>query len=192
MLKHAPAHRLDRFTSGCLLLTNDATTARAIDRNFRRHEVQKQYVAVVHGSPLTDRFDIDAPLGPAPTSRVAGKVGVVADGLPAMTHVEVLARALDRTLLRAIPRTGRRHQIRAHLAHVGHAIVGDLIYGDDERQFIRLQRGQAVDAVPGLVAGRHLLHAHRLAFADPHTQQGIDVTAPWPADFGRWPVAADG
>jgi 23S rRNA pseudouridine1911/1915/1917 synthase len=109
-----------------------------------------------------------------------------------MTHVEVLARALDRTLLRAIPRTGRRHQIRAHLAHVGHAIVGDLIYGDDERQFIRLQRGQAVDAVPGLVAGRHLLHAHRLAFADPHTQQGIDVTAPWPADFGRWPVAADG
>jgi 23S rRNA-/tRNA-specific pseudouridylate synthase len=106
------------------------------------------------------------------------------DGLVATTQVEVLARLPDRTLLRVSPRTGRRHQIRVHLAHAGHPIVGDLLYGPDERQFIRLQRGQPVTVPSGLSAGRHLLHAERLAFDEPASGQRIEVVAPWPADFG--------
>jgi 23S rRNA pseudouridine1911/1915/1917 synthase len=185
-LGHAPAHRLDRFTSGCLLLTRDAATARALDRAFQEHSVEKEYLAVVAGSPLHDRFDVAAPLGVDPASRVTGKVTVTALGAPAVTHFEVLARRRERTLLRAQPRTGRRHQIRVHLAHIGHPIVGDVLYGDDERNFIRLQRGQPIECPLGLVPGRHLLHAARLVFPDPDTQRRIEVQAPWPADFGVW------
>jgi 23S rRNA pseudouridine1911/1915/1917 synthase len=188
MLAAAPAHRLDRFTSGCLLLTTDPVAARRLDAAFRAHAIAKEYLAVVHGSPRADRFEIDAPLGPHPSSRITGKVGVVASGLAAATTIEVLARTSDRALVRARPRTGRRHQIRAHLAAVGHAIVGDLIYGADERQFIRMQRGQAVDTAAGLCVGRHLLHAHRLAFAAPCTGQPIVATAPLPSDFAGWPA----
>ncbi len=179
-----PAHRLDRGTSGCLLLTRDQATARCFDLAFRARCVEKQYIAVVEGSPANDVFAIEAPLGPDTTSRVPGKVAVFASGAPAATHIEVLAHMGDRTLLRARPLTGRRHQIRAHLAHVGHPIVGDLLYGGDERRFIRFQLGQPVETPAGLVAGRHLLHAHRLAFLDPASQERIEVAAPWPADFG--------
>lgn len=180
----APAHRLDRFTSGCLVLTVLRDTARAFDKAFRAHLVEKHYVAVVAGRVADDRFIIEAPLGFAAGSRVTGKVGVCRDGVPAATDVEVLQRLGDSTLLRVRPRTGRRHQIRAHLAHRGHPIVGDLLYGPDERQFIRLQRGQPVDAPAGLVPGRHLLHAERIDFADPVSGQRLSVVAPWPVDFG--------
>jgi RluA family pseudouridine synthase len=183
----APAHRLDRFTSGCLLLTRDRATARAFDLAFREHRVEKTYLAVVEGAPVADRGEVDAPLGVDPGSRVTGKVRVSAAGEPACTRFEVLARQGERTLLQAWPRTGRRHQIRVHLAHLGHPIVGDVLYGGDERRFIRLQRGQPIAAPPGLVPGRHLLHAARLAFADPATQQRVEVCAPWPADFGFRP-----
>ncbi len=184
VLGHAPAHRLDRFTSGCLLLTRDAATARAMDRAFRERSVDKEYLAVVEGAPAQDRFDVDAPLGVDATSRVTGKIAVTATGSAAVTRFEVLARRGDRTLLRAQPLTGRRHQIRVHLAHLGHPLVGDVLYGDDERRFIRLQRGQPFDVPPGLVPGRHLLHAARLAFPDPVTQQRVFVVSPLPADFG--------
>lgn len=184
MLQLAPAHRLDRFTSGCLLLTSDRRTARALHGAFLAQRIEKEYLAVVHGEPMADQFEIDAPLGLAPVSRVTGKVGVVAGGQPATTCVEVLVRRDGRALVRVQPRTGRRHQVRAHLAHAGHAIVGDLLYGDDERAFIRWQRGQRVAVPPGLVPGRHLLHAHCLRFPEPSTQAPCEVRAPWPADFG--------
>jgi 23S rRNA pseudouridine1911/1915/1917 synthase len=131
---------------------------------------------------------IDAPLGVDAGSRVPNKVAVQALGAPATTRIEVLARHGDRTLLRARPLSGRRHQIRVHLAHVGHAIVGDLLYGGDERAFLRSLLGR-VDTTPsGLAAGRHLLHAHRLAFRDPVSARRVEVEAPWPADFdfGRY------
>ncbi len=184
LLQQAPAHRLDRFTSGCLVLTSQREAARAMDRAFQAHRIEKQYLAVVHGMPPTERFDIEVPLGIDVASRVTGKVCARTAGLTASTHVEVMAHANERTLLRVQPRTGRRHQIRAHLAHIGHPIIGDLLYGDDERQFIRLQRGQPVTTPPGLVAGRHLLHACRIVFPDPTSQERVEVCAPWPTDLG--------
>lgn len=187
-LQAAPAHRLDRFTSGCLLLTRDSQVARGFDVAFRARLVAKEYLAIVHGTPRQPRFVVEAPLGIDGRSRVTGKVAVVPTGQTACTEFEVLASAGDRSLLRAWPRTGRGHQIRVHLAHVGHSIVGDLLYGADERQFIRFQRGQPVNSPPGLVVGRHLLHASRLQFVDPLHGRPVDVSAPWPLDFGAWSV----
>jgi 23S rRNA pseudouridine1911/1915/1917 synthase len=183
-LDAAPAHRLDRFTSGCLLLTRDPTTARHFDLLFRAHAIAKHYLAVIHGSPEHDEFEIEAPIGDATGSRVPGKAAVTETGRPALTCVRVIAREGNRTLVRASPRTGRRHQLRVHLAHAGHAIVGDLLYGEDERQFVRLLMGQPTATPPDLVPGRHLLHAHWLAFAAPGTMAQIEITAPWPSDFG--------
>lgn len=180
----SPAHRLDRFTSGCVLVTTDAERARAFDRAFREHRIAKEYVAVVTGTPPAATFEVDAPLGVDTRSRVTGKIGVLPDGLPARTTFSVLAKVGERTLLRAAPQTGRRHQIRVHLAHVGLPIVGDVLYGADERHFIRLQRGQPFPVPEGLVPGRHLLHAQRLVFADPTSGAVVDVSAPWPVDFG--------
>lgn len=183
-LRMSPAHRLDRYTSGCLLLTSDPQLARSFDRAFREHRIVKEYVAVVEGAPPALQFEVDAPLGVDVHSRVTGKIAVLPDGAPARTRFTVLARFGERTLLRAEPRTGRRHQIRVHLAHIGLPIVGDVLYGPDERNFIRLQRGQPFVVPPGLLPGRHLLHAHRLQFADPGHGGAIDVQAPWPGDFG--------
>lgn len=183
-LRMSPAHRLDRYTSGCLLLTSDPQLARSFDRAFREHRIGKEYVAVVDGAPPAMQFEVDAPLGVDVHSRVTGKIAVLPDGAPARTRFTVLARFGERTLLRAEPRTGRRHQIRVHLAHVGLPIVGDVLYGPDERNFIRLQRGQPFAVPPGLLPGRHLLHAHRLQFADPGHGGAIVVQAPWPGDFG--------
>ncbi|MCU0866685.1 MAG: RluA family pseudouridine synthase [Planctomycetes bacterium] len=190
-LQAAPAHRLDRFTSGCLLLTRERAAARAFDLAFRAHRIAKEYLAIVHGTPAATSFVIEAALGLDEGSRVTDKMAVVAGGVAAQSEVEVLAARGDRTLVRVRPRTGRRHQIRVHLAHIGHPIIGDLLYGADERQFIRLQRGQPVTTPPGLLPGRHLLHASRLQFADPASGKSIDVLAPWPADFGEHePTAA--
>ncbi|MBL8735025.1 MAG: RluA family pseudouridine synthase [Planctomycetes bacterium] len=183
-LRASPAHRLDRFTSGCVLVTTDPERARAFDRAFREHRIGKEYVAIVTGTPSAPTFAVDAPLGVDTRSRVTGKIGVLPDGLPARTTFSVLAQDGERTLLRAEPHTGRRHQIRVHLAHVGLPIVGDVLYGADERHFIRLQRGQPFPVPEGLVPGRHLLHAQRLTFADPASGARVDVQAPWPLDFG--------
>ena len=178
----APAHRLDYGTSGCLLLVHDKHAARHFEAAFRERRVGKQYLAVVTGSPANDRFVIDAPIALDPDSRLPHKVRVATDGAAAITQCEVLERRPQHTLIAATPLTGRRHQIRCHLAHAGHAVLGDLVYGGDERQFIRWQLGQAIDQPDGIAAGRHLLHAHRLHLPLPDQQQ-LTIVAPIPHDF---------
>lgn len=183
LLGLAPAHRLDLETSGCLLLTRDAATARAFDVAFRAGRIDKEYLALVAGVPEADVFEVDAPLGIDATSRVPNKVAVLASGRNAATRVEVVARGADAALVRAVPRTGRRHQIRVHLAHAGHAIVGDLLYGGSERRFVARALGQRAGGVAGDDAERLRLHAHRLGFADPASGRAIRVEAPVPARF---------
>ena len=183
----APAHRLDFGTSGCLLLVHDRTVAQHFERAFRERRIEKQYIAIVKGSPDLDSFTIDAPIARDQQSRLPHKVMVSDAGAQAITHIEVLERRGERTLLRCNPQTGRRHQIRVHLAHAGHALVGDLLYGGDERQFIRWQLGQPVDLDDGVEAGRHLLHAQSLLLPLPDEQQPRRIEAAAPADFGRAP-----
>ena len=183
-----PAHRLDRFTTGCLLLTWMPEAARHFEAVFREHRAVKEYVAVVRGAPAESRFTIDAPLAHDASSRVPARMRVAMAGDPAQdarTDVEVLQAGSDSSLVRAVPLTGRRHQIRVHLAHAGHPLVGDLLYGGDERDFVRWQLGQPVATPAGLEPGRHLLHARSLTVPDLEGRE-VRVIAPDPPDFGAW------
>lgn len=183
----APAHRLDRFTSGCLLLTSTPTAARHFVAAFAGGRVDKEYAAVVEGWPEWQSCTQEAELGEARDSRVPGRMAAGGrDAREACTELRCAVRAEVAgrrwALVVARPRTGRRHQIRVHLAMAGHPVVGDLLYGGDERRFVRFQLGQPIDTPPGVVAGRHLLHARRLRAPAPEGG-GLVATAPWPRDF---------
>jgi 23S rRNA pseudouridine1911/1915/1917 synthase len=161
----APVHRLDRETSGALLLCLDKAHRAALEALFRGHEVRKEYVALVHGVPASKRATIDVPvLDEGKTARVDRR------GRRAVTHYEVLeqlpARGRPASLLRVRLDTGRHNQIRVHLAHLGHPLLGDRKYGRRD------------DGLP-----RCLLHAERLALTHPATRRPLDVRAPLPADL---------
>jgi len=186
----SPAHRLDRFTSGALLLTDDPDAARYFEPAFREGRVAKEYAAILQGRPDQPSWTCSDPIGPEQGSRVQSKVTWCATGTAgaqdAETHFAVAATIErtdgDWTLVRAAPRTGRRHQVRVHAAASGHPLVGELLHAGDERDFVRFQLGQAVELPAGIEPGRHLLHARSLAFTAP-TGEGVVVVAPWPADY---------
>jgi 23S rRNA pseudouridine1911/1915/1917 synthase len=168
----ATAHmlnRLDRETTGLVVVAKEDDLARAIRRIWERHEVVKEYQAVVHGWPTEDSGLIDGPLGKDETSPVAIKDCVRPGGAPSQTCYEVVRR-FERTegryaLLKVTPQSGRKHQIRIHLAHVGHPIVGDKLYGHDEDCYLALVEGRLTDQQrTELILPNHALHAGRLAF----------------------------
>ena len=179
-------NRLDRETSGLVVIATSAEVARTLGALFSGHAVTKTYEGIVHGHPVWEETTIDAPIGPAVGSAVAIKGAVVPDGASAQTHVEVLAR-VERdgrpfTHVRVTPRTGRKHQIRIHLAWAGHPLVGDKIYGDDETRYLRFVVGAMTpEDVSALILPQHALHAGLLAW----DWQGGRVTcaAPQPAMF---------
>lgn len=168
----APVHRLDRDTSGVLLLCLDPAHRAALEDAFRKHEVVKEYVALVHGVPPERRATIDLPIKDlGPTAKVDR------GGRRAVTRYEVLrtlpghAAGGTVSLLRLVPESGRHNQIRVHLAWLGHPLLGDATYG-------RRPRGTG-----GWRAPRCLLHAERLALRHPATGARLDVHAPLPADM---------
>ena len=124
---------------------------------------------------------IDLPLGPDPSSRIRVKMAARQDGLPSVTEYDVLRRLPSHTLLAVSPITGRQHQIRVHLAAVGHPVLGDLLY-KDEALFFGSQRR---DGSGGPLPDRHCLHAETLRFEHPVTRELLTITAPLPADFLR-------
>jgi len=161
-------HRLDRETSGVVVLARGAVVARELGQVFATRQVEKRYLAIVHGT-LAERRTIDAPLGTDDDSPVAIKDRVRPDGAAAVTDVRPL-RVLDRddgpvTLVEVAARTGRKHQIRIHLAFIGHPVVGDKLYGADERIYLRLVEGALTEADrQALRLPTHALHAASLAF----------------------------
>jgi 23S rRNA pseudouridine1911/1915/1917 synthase len=181
------AHRIDRETSGVLLIARGRAAASFLTRAFARREVAKTYLALVKGHP-PDSGRIDRPLRLLDTkSRImmgpAGQGDI--DGLPAVTRFRVLRRFHAHALCEARPETGRQHQIRVHFQSLGHPIVGDKLYGAGEALFMR-----ACDegVTPELLAHfdglpRHALHAHRLTFPHPVTGQPITVESPLPPDL---------
>lgn len=168
-------NRLDRETSGVTLVARSAPVAGELGRLFESRAVAKLYLAIVHGHPAEDAFLIEAALGRDVTSAVAIKDTVRADGAPASTRVRTLRR-FERdgrpfALLQVEPRTGRKHQIRIHLAHAGHPIVGDKIYGDSAERYLRFVEGRLTDEDrAALILANHALHAASLRF----TWRGVE------------------
>jgi 23S rRNA pseudouridine1911/1915/1917 synthase len=187
------AHRLDRETSGVLVLGRRRGTAATLKRAFRERAITKIYWAVVHGRVAHARV-IDTPLGPAIDSRVRIKIGPRPLGLggrAAYTEITPRAHATFRgapiTLVEVRPRTGRQHQIRVHLAEIGHGVVGDKLYGLDERRFLEVvedgRPAAALEAELGLA--RHALHARELALTHPTSALALRFTAPWPDELAE-------
>lgn len=168
---HRPGivHRLDKETSGCIVVAKNDSVHAALSDAFAGRLVKKTYLAVVRGTPRHRKGTIDQPVGRHPVHRQRMTVRKPPNGREAVTDYEVLASREGWSLIACMPRTGRTHQIRVHLTHLGHPIAGDPLYGRRDG------------------FGRHLLHAWRLEFAHPSTGEILRCTAPVPSDFDLVP-----
>jgi 23S rRNA pseudouridine1911/1915/1917 synthase len=186
-------NRLDRETSGLMLVAKDAAMAAQLHRAFLKKQVIKEYLAIVHGRVAEERGTIEAPIGLARGREVAIKRGVEADGQHAVTEWWVEGRAARFTMLRVQLHTGRAHQIRVHLAHIGHPVVGDKIYGGDERLYLRfIETGVTPELLEKLLLPRQSLHSERLVA--PYGQpQPVEWHAPLAEDLASyWRTVAAG
>jgi 23S rRNA pseudouridine1911/1915/1917 synthase len=154
-------HRLDRETSGLMIIAKTAAAADYFSAAFRDREISKLYIGAAAGDPESDAWTMDAPMG-RPTG--ARKIKVWEYGRDAVTNFRVIERAGKACLVDIRPETGRTNQIRVHLSHAGHPIIGDDIYG-------------------GPPAPRMMLHAMRVQFAHPATGRPTKIVCPVPADF---------
>jgi len=179
------AHRLDRETTGVLLVAEDASTASALSTAFERGRVRKEYLAVVRGEVAGNEGTVDLAIGADEDRRVFVRRAVQEGGERAVTRWRV-ERRLDRaTLLRLFPETGRRHQLRVHLAAIGHPILGDILYGRPDADYLDLVTGSRDARRDEGAPARQLLHCARLVFPDPAGTGAVEVLAPVPADFAR-------
>ena len=173
-------HRLDRDTSGLLLVAKTDLAHRRLARAIERREVERVYACVTWGHFAKSPVDIEAPIARHAEDRK--RMTVRAGGRHAVTHVEVVARFALVDLLRVRLGTGRTHQIRVHLAHVGHPVVGDREYAFGGSRRVTPSERRAAERLEAL-APRQLLHAALLRFRHPVSGAPVTLTSEWPADL---------
>jgi 23S rRNA pseudouridine1911/1915/1917 synthase len=205
-------HRLDRDTTGILVVVKDEMTHRKLASQFEQREVHKEYLALVAGVPQRDSDYIEQPIGFHRTNREKMAIRIPADGgKEAVTFYEVTERFRGYALVRCLPQTGRTHQIRVHLAHIGHPILADKLYSGRDRimlgDLISPEQRAAVlrDQIDvGRIAhpsytraaalqteldtaliDRQALHAHAIRFRHPATGKELSLSAPLPEDMSR-------
>ena len=172
-LRPGIVHRLDRFTSGILLVAKNDAAHQRLAAQFSGREIEKVYLALVHGSVKQDRGRIERPIARDPVRRTR-MTARLAQGRAAWSEYRVLRRFDHFTLLEVRIGTGRTHQIRVHLSTIGHPVVGDTLYGAPAK----------IEGRPPL--GRYFLHAHRIRFRQPSTGEELIVVSPLPAELERW------
>lgn len=184
-------HRLDKDTSGLMIVAKHDRAHRRLAAALKRREIRRSYVAACWGHLAAERLTVEAPVGRS--SRDRKRMAVLDSGRRAITHFECLARWPAADLVSAELETGRTHQIRVHLAHIGHAVVGDPVYGGGGARGIsgpdRLWARELERRVP-----RQFLHARRLEFDHPRTGTRMVLEAPFPADLQAvldWVSAAE-
>ncbi len=161
-------HRLDRYTSGVILVARNDAAHQNLARQFLTRSVEKVYLALVHGHMANDEGRITTPItrDPVRRTRMTTRAGV---GRSAISQYRVLRRFDNFTYLEVKIGTGRTHQIRVHLSSIGHPVAGDKLYG-----------------APASDYGRHFLHAARITFTSPESGERVLVSAPLPAELERW------
>lgn len=159
-------HRIDRMTSGLLVVAKNDFAHEALARQFAEHTAHREYLCLVHGNLKEDSGTVDAPIGRHKTDRK--RMAVTEDGRRAVTHWHVLERFGTETLLDVRLETGRTHQIRVHMAYIKHPILGDEVYGSP---------------APKLGLNGQALHGYCLTFSHPRTGETMSFTAPLPDDF---------
>ena len=163
-------HRLDRDTSGVLVIAKNETAMKRLAAQFKSREVRKQYAALVWGCPAPESGTIRTMIGRNPHDRKKMSAKPTS-GRPAVTHYETVRKFPEASFLRIRIETGRTHQIRVHMAHIGHPVIGDTQYG------------RARKTNRPIHAARQMLHAEQLAFAHPITGKTLEFTAPIPGDM---------
>ncbi len=161
-------HRLDKDTSGIMLIAKEEKAHLALALAFKERRIQKTYLAVVHGIIEEDKAKIDAPIGRDPIDRKKMKV-TLTKSKEALTYIEVIKRfKKGYTYIKAYPKTGRTHQIRVHLSYIGHPLVGD-------QKYLRKKDDTYIK--------RHALHAYNIKFTHPITKEEMEFSAEIPSDF---------
>jgi len=184
-LRPGIVHRLDKMTSGLVVVAKNDFAHRSLAAQFKAREVRKTYTLLVHGRVVSDRGEIKRPVGRDPGRRVRMKAGGLRPR-EALTSYRVLRRLPHFTLLEAEPRTGRTHQIRVHFASIGHPIVGDTLYGAPGKLRIASREGKTL--------ARNFLHAAAVEFLHPKTRRCIGLKSPLPSELQNFldEVATEG
>ena len=187
-------HRLDRETSGLMVVAKTREAHLNLTRQFEAGTVEKEYLAVARGRISECKFEVNGAIGGDSASQISVRQKVVPEGTPfskpSLTYFERIQDLKNGTLLRCVPKTGRTNQIRVHLDSTGHPLVGDKLYGRTDEEFLAFishVKAGGDPAYPGqMEVPRHLLHACKLTFDHPVTNKRISFEAPLPPDFQKF------
>jgi RluA family pseudouridine synthase len=178
-----PTHRIDRDTSGVVLVAKSVEVRTVMSNSFADHKVSKQYCAIVHGIPDVSKKVIDAPIAKAHGSLISYKFQVDQSGKTAVTEIlDISPVGNNFSLLTLKPLTGRTHQIRIHCAFIGHPIVGDKLYGLSEAEYIRWRDNPSESEI-SMLFYRHALHCAVMEFSHPFDNRLVRIEAPVPNDM---------